>query len=256
MIKLASWNVNSLTVRLDHVLDWLESSQIDVLALQETKVPDERFPVEAFHALGYQVVFSGQKTYNGVAIVSREPITDVVTGCPELNDPQRRVLAATTCGIRLINVYVPNGSTVDSDKYQYKLNWLTHVTAFIQQELMNHPRLAVVGDFNIAPTDEDVHNPTLWLGQVLVSEPERRAFAKLLSCGLADSFRHFPQAADKFSWWDYRAGAFHRNQGLRIDHILLSEPLLNVCVASDIDATPRRWTRPSDHAPVWVSFSR
>lgn len=254
MFKLASWNVNSLKIRLDQVLEWLETSQVDVLALQETKLIDENFPVSAFTERGFHYVYSGQKTYNGVAIISKHPITDVLTDIPELDDPQRRILAATINGVRLINLYVPNGSTPTSDKYQYKLNWLEKVNYFIKNQLDNHAKLAVVGDFNIAPEDRDVHDPIEWEGCVLVSPPERQAFAEMLGLGLYDSFRNFPQEENVFSWWDYRAAGFRRNRGLRIDHVLLSHELNAVCRDSKIDKEPRKSERPSDHAPVWVEL--
>lgn len=254
MFKLASWNVNSLKVRFDQVLQWLESSRVDVLAMQETKLSDENFPVSLFTDKGYQVVFSGQKTYNGVAIVSRHPITEMVTDIPELEDPQRRILAVTIKGLRVINLYVPNGGELSSDKYQYKLDWLKKVTLFIQHQLSIYPKVAVVGDFNIAPEDKDVHDPVEWEGCVLVSPAERQAFAKLLALGLHDSFRNFDQEEKAFSWWDYRAAAFRRNRGLRIDHVLLSHELNALCRASKIDKEPRKADRPSDHAPVWVEL--
>ncbi len=255
MLKLASWNVNSLKVRLEQVLAWLESSRVDVLALQETKLTDDQFPVAAFTERGFHVVFSGQKTYNGVAIISRLPIQDVVTDLPDFPDPQRRILAATIGDIRLVNLYVPNGSEVGSEKYHYKLTWLPAVTAFIKQQLTLHPRMAVVGDFNIAPEDRDVYDPQEWEGCVLVSPLERQAFAGLLALGLHDSFRHFAQEEKSYSWWDYRAAGFRRNRGLRIDHILLSDALLGDCLASAIDKEPRKADRPSDHAPVWVEIA-
>jgi len=254
VLKLASWNVNSLKVRLEQVLAWLDSSQVDILALQETKMTDENFPVGAFTERGFHVVFSGQKTYNGVAIISRQPIQDAVMDIPDLVDPQRRILAATIGDIRLINLYVPNGAEVGSEKYDYKLTWLPHVTAFIKQQLTQYPRVAVVGDFNIAPDDRDVHDPKEWEGCVLVSPLERQAFTELLALGLHDSFRNFTQDEQLFSWWDYRAAGFRRNRGLRIDHILLSDALNKDCVASVIDKEPRRAERPSDHAPVWVEM--
>lgn len=254
MFRLASWNVNSLKVRLDQALDWLESSKVDALAMQETKSIDENFPAAAFIDRGYQVVFAGQKTYNGVAIVSKHPMTEVITDIPGLDDPQRRILAVTIAGIRLINLYVPNGSEVSSDKYQYKLNWLKHVTAYIQQQLTLYPKMAVVGDFNIAPEDRDVHDPAQWLGCVLVSPAERQAFSELLGLGLHDSFRNFDQEEQIFSWWDYRAAGFRRNRGLRIDHVLLSKELNQLCLQSKIDKEPRKAERPSDHAPVWVDL--
>jgi len=254
MIKLASWNVNSLKVRIEQVLAWLEASQVDVLALQETKLIDENFPVQAFKDKGYHVVYSGQKTYNGVAIISRAPINDVLTDIPGLEDPQRRILAVTIQGIRIINLYVPNGSEVGSEKYGYKLNWLEKVTEFIKQELSNYPKLAVVGDFNIAPDDRDVHDPKAWEGCVLVSPLERKAFSVLTDLGLHDSFRCVNNEEQAFSWWDYRAAGFRRNRGLRIDLILLSDALSKQCLESRIDIEPRRVERPSDHAPVWVAL--
>ena len=254
MLKLASWNVNSLKVRLDQVLEWMESSQIDVLAMQETKLIDENFPATAFTDKGYHIVFAGQKTYNGVAVISKHPVTDIITDIPDLADPQRRILAVTVAGMRLINLYVPNGSDLTSDKYQYKLNWLQKVTAFIQQQLNLYPKMAVVGDFNIAPEDRDVHDPAEWVGCILVSPPERQAFTELLKLGLHDSFRNFEQEEKIFSWWDYRAAGFRRNRGLRIDHVLLSEPLNILCRQSKIDKEPRKAERPSDHAPAWVEL--
>jgi exodeoxyribonuclease-3 len=200
------------------------------------------------------VVFAGQKTYNGVAVISRHPISDVLTDVPDLDDPQRRILAVTVAGIRLINLYVPNGSELTSDKYQYKLNWLQSVTAFVQQQMNIYPQVAVVGDFNIAPDDRDVHDPIEWDGSVLVSPPEREAFFALLQLGLHDSFRNFDQEEKLFSWWDYRAAGFRRNRGLRIDHVLLSQQLNALCKKSCIDIEPRKVERPSDHAPVWVEL--
>ncbi|MCW8442778.1 exodeoxyribonuclease III [Fluoribacter gormanii] len=254
MLKLASWNVNSLKIRLDQVLEWFDSERVDVLAMQETKLLDENFPMNAFIEKGYHVVFSGQKTYNGVAVISRYPLSDVLTDIPDFNDPQRRILVVTVAGIRLINLYVPNGSELTSDKYQYKLNWLQKVTTFIQQQMSIFPNLAAVGDFNIAPEDRDVHDPAEWAGSVLVSPAEREAFMQLLQLGLYDSFRNFIQDEQIFSWWDYRAAAFRRNRGLRIDHILLSKSLNALCRQSVIDKEPRKSERPSDHAPVWVEL--
>lgn len=255
MLKVASWNVNSLNVRLEAVLAWLDSSETDVLALQETKVPDEKFPLGVFLERGYHVSFSGQKTYNGVAVISRTPIEDVLMDIPGFEDPQRRFLACTVAGVRLIDLYVPNGSAVGTDKYAYKLNWLEHVTAFLQEELVRYPKLVVVGDFNIAPDDRDVHNPTRWEGSVLVSPPERAAYQKLLAQGLFDSFRLFDQPNHAFSWWDYRGAGFRQNHGLRIDLLLLSEALKIRCIESNIDTEPRASERPSDHAPVWVMLA-
>ncbi|MBA2648409.1 MAG: exodeoxyribonuclease III [Legionella sp.] len=254
MFKLASWNVNSLTVRLDQVLHWMESTQIDVLALQETKIMDDKFPVSLFSERGYQVVYSGQKSYNGVAIISRHPITEVIKDIPNLEDPQRRMLAVTVAGIRIVNLYVPNGSELTSPKYLYKLDWLQKLCDFINEHLKCFPNMALVGDFNIAPADIDVHDPVAWQGQVLVSPAERAAFAGLLSLGFIDSFRHLYHQEQQFSWWDYRAAGFRRNRGLRIDHVLLSSALCSSCRHSVIDKEPRKAERPSDHAPVYVAL--
>lgn len=251
-MKLASWNVNSLKIRLDQVLAWMDASQVDILALQETKVVDEQFPVEAFTSKGLSVVFSGQKTYNGTAIISRMPMNEIVMDIPLMNDPQRRILAATIGSLRLINLYVPNGAEVGSDKYQYKLAWLNTVNTFIKEQLRCYPKLAVVGDFNIAPEDRDVHAPEEWRGCVLVSELERQAFAKFIDLGLNDSFRTLHPENQIYSWWDYRAAGFRRNRGLRIDHILLSKPLMSACTEAGVDVEPRRSDRPSDHAPIYV----
>lgn len=255
MIKLASWNVNSLKVRLDQVLAWLQQQDVDILALQETKLTDDNFPSQAFSDLGYHAIFSGQKTYNGVALISKHPFFDVLYDVPGYLDPQRRVLSATTSGLRVVNLYVPNGSEVSSDKYQYKLDWLQHVTPWLKQTLAQHPKLAVVGDFNIAPSDQDVHDPKLWEGSVHVSAPERQAFFDILNLGLNDSFRVCHPMLQAYSWWDYRAGGFRRNHGLRIDHILLSSALMSCCQHSDIDTDPRKSERPSDHAPAWVTLA-
>ncbi|HSD60092.1 MAG TPA: exodeoxyribonuclease III [Burkholderiales bacterium] len=248
--RLATWNVNSLKVRLPQVLDWLKGHAPDALCLQETKTEDGNFPKAEIEAAGYSVVFSGQKTYNGVAILSRNPGADALAAIPEFDDPQKRVLAATFGGVRVINLYVPNGESVSSDKYRYKLAWLAALKAWLREELARHPKLAVVGDFNIAPDERDVHDPKLWEGQVLFSEPERSAFRDLLGLGLADAFRLFEQPEKSYTWWDYRMNAFKRDLGLRIDHILLSSALASACTACAIDREPRKSERPSDHAPV------
>lgn len=253
-MKIATWNVNSLRVRLPQVLQWLESEQPDLLALQETKCTDDQFPATDFLAAGYQSVYSGQKTYNGVAVLSRISCSDIITDITGLEDPQRRVLAVTYGDVRLIDLYVPNGESVDSVKYQYKLNWLDKLSDWLAAELKQHARLVVVGDFNIAPADADVHDPEAWRGSVLFSEPEHAAFRRLLDLGLCDSFRLFEQPEKSFSWWDYRMNAFRRNLGLRIDHILASTPLCDVCTTCRIDKVPRGWERPSDHAPVVAEF--
>ena len=252
--KIATWNVNSLKVRLPQALDWLRQQQPDILALQETKLPDPDFPTLDIANAGYQSLFSGQKTYNGVAILSRLPASDIVTDLPGMDDPQRRVLGATIGNMRVLNLYIPNGQAVGSDKYVYKLAWLDQLTAWIETELAHYPRLVVLGDYNIAPEDRDVHDPVAWAGQVLCSEPERTAFRRLLDLGLQDAFRLFPQAEHSYTQWDYRAAAFRRNLGLRIDHILISPALAAVCTACWIDQAPRRLERPSDHAPVVAEF--
>jgi len=253
-MKLATWNVNSLKVRLPHVLDWLAANPVDVLCLQETKLQDADFPVAELQAAGYHSVYSGQKTYNGVAILSRMPGDDVQFGIPGFADEQKRVVAATFDGVRAVCVYVPNGQSVDSDKYQYKLGWLDALHAWLKDELARYPQLALLGDYNIAPEDRDVYDPEAWRGNVLVSEPERDQFRNLEQLGLRDSFRMFEQPDKSYSWWDYRMMAFRRNRGLRIDHILLSEPLAAQCKSCVIDREPRKLERPSDHTPVVVEF--
>ena len=249
-MKLATWNVNSLKVRLPHLLDWLAREAPDVVCLQETKTEDASFPAAELEGAGYRAAFAGQKTYNGVAILARAPVTDVAEGIAGYADPQKRVLSATVHGVRVVCAYVPNGQSVDSDKYRYKLEWLGAFRQWLAGEVARHGRLAVLGDYNIAPADEDVHDPKAWEGQVLVSEPEREAFRALLAIGLADGFRLFQQAPASFTWWDYRMNAFRRKMGLRIDHILLSPPLAADCRACRVDATVRALERPSDHAPV------
>ena len=249
-MKLATWNVNSLKVRLPQVLQWLADNPVDILCLQETKLTDDKFPVAEIEAAGYQVVFSGQKTYNGVAILSKLPITDVVRNNPRYEDAQQRILAATIGGVRVVCAYVPNGQSIDSDKYEYKLDWLAALHDWLAEEAQQHAQLAVVGDYNIAPDDRDVHDPVAWEGQVLVSDKERAALQRLLDIGLTDAFRLFEQAEKSFSWWDYRQLGFRLNKGLRIDHILLSPALAARCKACVIDRVPRKWEQPSDHAPV------
>jgi exodeoxyribonuclease III len=249
-MKLASWNVNSIKVRLPQLLEWLAAAQPDVVCLQELKTEDAGFPRAALEAAGYASVVSGQKTYNGVAILSRAPLGEVATGIPDFDDEQRRVIAATTGRVRVVCVYCPNGQAVGSDKYEYKLRWFAALKDYLAGELQRHPNLAVAGDFNVAPEDRDVHDPKAWEGQVHVSEPERAAWRALLALGLTDSFRLFEQPEKSFSWWDYRMMGFRRNAGLRIDHILLSAPLAQACTGASIDKAPRKLERPSDHAPV------
>jgi exodeoxyribonuclease-3 len=254
MMRIATWNVNSLRVRLPHLAQWLAANPVDAIGLQELKLPDEQFPRAEIEALGLGAVHYGQKTYNGVAILARDSLADVTTGIPGDDDPQRRVIAATLAGIRLINVYVPNGQEVGSEKYAYKLAWLEKLRAWLKDELARHPKLAIIGDFNIAPEDRDVHDPAKWEGSVHVSEPERKALAAISALGLVDLFRRFDQPPGTYSWWDYRMGAFRRNHGLRIDLVLASEALAASCKACSVDRGPRAWERPSDHAPVVASF--
>lgn len=252
---VATWNVNSLKVRLPHLLAWLDSVRPDVVGLQETKLVDDVFPVAEIEAAGYHCAYSGQKTYNGVAILAREPFTDVVAGIPGFADEQKRVICGTVGGLRFLNLYVPNGQSVDSDKYLYKLDWLHAIEGYCSAELAAHESFAVVGDFNIAPDDRDVHDPDAWRGQVLCSEAERDAFTRLTALGLVDTYRLFNDGDGVYSWWDYRQGAFRRNRGLRIDHILASGQLAERCMGVSVDVEPRTWDRPSDHAPVVARFS-
>ena len=249
-MKLATWNVNSLKVRLPHVADWLTSAQPDVLCLQETKLEDKNFPLAEIEALGYRAAFSGQKTYNGVALISKSDAFDVVNAIPNFDDEQKRILAGTFDGVRVICAYMPNGQSLDSDKYQYKLKWLAALRDWLAEEIKRFPKLALLGDYNIAPEDRDVHDPKAWEGNVLVSEPERDAFRAFLDLGLKDSFRLFEQPEKIYSWWDYRMMGFRRNHGLRIDHILLSDALAPSCASCVIDKAPRKLERPSDHTPV------
>jgi exodeoxyribonuclease-3 len=253
-MKIISWNVNSLNVRLPHVLELLARHQPDVLALQETKVPDEKFPQAEIEKAGYQVVYSGQKTYNGVAILSRQAISDYVFDIPGLDDPQRRILAATVNGIRIINVYIPNGQEVDSEKYIYKFRWLNAFRDYLRQEMAEHEQLIVLGDYNIAPADLDVHDPGRWQEKIMCSTAEREMFRSLIDLGLADAVRQLHQDKSVFSWWDYRMNAFRRSWGLRIDHVLASAVLQPVEAGVDVDF--RAMERPSDHAPVWVTFAQ
>jgi exodeoxyribonuclease-3 len=257
-MKFASWNVNSLNVRLPHLLEWLARQAPEIVCLQEIKLDDAKFPAGDIEAAGYHCVWSGQRTYNGVAILSRSMLADVAAGMPAFPDEQKRVIAATVGkgadAIRVVCAYVPNGQAVDSEKYEYKLKWLTAFRRWLEEELEKNPRLAVLGDYNIAPADEDVHDPKAWEGQILCSPKEREAFRKLLALGLKDSFRMFTQPDKSFTWWDYRMNGFKRNLGLRIDHILLSSELALLCRGCTIDLEPRRMQRPSDHAPVMAEL--
>ena len=253
-MKLATWNVNSLNVRLPHVLDWLRDNPIDVLCLQETKQEDIKFPYDELKQAGYQAVHSGQKTYNGVAILSRHDMTDIEHGMTGFEDEQKRVISATIKGVRVVCVYIVNGQAVDSEKYEYKMRWLEALIDWLAGELQKYPNLVLLGDYNIAPEDRDCHDPKLWEGQILVSPRERENFQKLIQLGLHDSFRLFDQVDKSFSWWDYRMMGFRRNFGMRIDHILVSDPLKEKCLNCVIDKTPRKLERPSDHTPVVLTL--
>ena len=249
-MRIATWNVNSLKVRLPHVLEWLAANQPDVLCLQELKQEDSQFPVSELQQAGYYSAFSGQKTYNGVAILSKSVPADIQRGMPKFPDEQKRLIAATFDDLRIVCVYIPNGQSLDSDKYQYKLSWLAALNGWLADELLRYPKLALLGDYNIAPEDRDVYDHQAWAGNILVSPAERDAFRSFEQLGLCDSFRLFEHPEKSYSWWDYRMMAFRRNMGLRIDHILLSNPLAQDCVDCAIDTTPRKLERPSDHAPV------
>lgn len=253
-MRIATWNVNSLKVRLPHVTAWLQSHAPDVLCLQETKTEDAKFPLDNIQQTGYQAVFSGQKTYNGVALLSRVPASEVQAGIPGFADEQKRVLAASYGDTRVVCVYIPNGESVDSDKYQYKLKWLAALTDWLREELKKYPKLALLGDYNIAPDERDVWDAKQWEGKVLFSAAERAAFNALTALGLKDSFRMFEQPERSFTWWDYRMNAFRRKLGLRIDHILLSDALAANCAACTIDIEPRKLERPSDHTPVFADI--
>lgn len=254
-MKIASWNVNSLNVRLPHLEQWLREAQPDVVALQETKLEDAKFPEDALLALGYRSVFSGQKTYNGVAILSRSRAEDVQVGIPGFADEHRRVIAATVEGVRIVNLYVVNGKAVGDVKYTHKLRWLSAVHEWLAEEIRRHPQLVVLGDFNIAPEDRDVHDLKRWRGKILCSAQERDALQAILALGLHDSFRLHHADGGHYSWWDYRLLAFDRGWGLRIDLVLVSDALRERCRAASIDLAPRGWERPSDHTPVWIELA-
>ena len=253
-MKIATWNVNSLSVRLPHLLDWLGANPVDAIVLQETKLVDAKFPHAEVQAAGYRAQCFGQPTYNGVALLSRAEPLDVVRNIPGFEDVQARTIAATVNGVRVIGCYFPNGQAPDSDKFRYKMAWLQALQDWVAAESKAHPRLVLLGDFNIAPEDRDVHDPVALAGQIHCTEQERAHFQALLRLGLHDAFRLFEQPARSWSWWDYRNLAFRKNQGLRIDHILVSDALRAQVSACVIDKAPRRLERPSDHAPVWVSL--
>lgn len=255
-MRIASWNVNSLNVRLPHLQQWLQSAAPDIVGIQETKLEDHKFPDGELAGIGYRSVFVGQKTYNGVAILSREPAQDVQVGIPGFEDEQKRVIAATVGDVRIVNLYVVNGQDVGTDKYAYKLRWLDAVHEWLAAELQRHPKMVVLGDFNIAPDDRDVHDPVVWNdNHILTSTAERAGLRKLEALGLHDAFRLHHDEAGVFSWWDYRAAGFRRNLGLRIDLTLVSDALRAQAKAADIDREPRTWDRPSDHAPAWVELA-
>ena len=254
-MRFATWNVNSLKVRLSHILQWLASADVDVLCLQELKMTADKFPFEELRAAGYEAAVNAQKTYNGVAILSRLPMQDVLADMPEYDDEQKRVIAATIGGVRLVCAYFPNGQSLESDKYLYKIDWLDAMNGYVGKLLGQHERVALLGDYNIAPEDRDVHDPAAWEGQVLVSPRERAAWLALTQSGMVDCYRLFDQPEKSFSWWDYRMLGFRRNAGLRIDHILASKALAADCRACVIDRAPRKLDKPSDHAPVVADFA-
>ncbi|HEY2627990.1 MAG TPA: exodeoxyribonuclease III [Usitatibacter sp.] len=254
-MKVATWNVNSLRVRLPHLTDWLAANAPDLMCLQETKCDDGTFPGDELRAAGYSIAHLGQRTYNGVAILSRGEGAVVARNIPGFADDQSRVIAMDIDGVRVVSVYVPNGQSVGSDKYHYKLRWMEALTAWLEKQLIDHPRIAVLGDFNIAPEDRDVYDPVAWAGQVLVSEPERAALKRLFDAGFADSFRLFDQPERSYTWWDYRMNAFRRKKGLRIDHALLSPELAKACTSCVIDMAPRGLERPSDHTPLMCELA-
>jgi exodeoxyribonuclease III len=254
-LKLATWNVNSLAVRLPQLLDWLAANPVDAMVLQETKLTDDKFPAAEIEAAGYRVVFHGQKTYNGVALLSREPATDVLKNIPGFDDTQARVIAGTVAGVRVVGGYFPNGQAPGTDKFEYKMQWLRGLRDWLRDELAAHPRLVLMGDFNIAPDDRDVFDPIGWAGQIHCTDEERGHFRALLGLGLHDAYRLFEQPLKCWSWWDYRNLAFRKNQGLRIDVILVSDALKGSVGACTIDKLPRKNERPSDHAPVIVELS-
>lgn len=253
-MKLATWNVNSLTVRLPQVLDWLAANQPDVMVLQETKLPDDKFPQAEIEAAGWHAHWFGQKTYNGVALLSKTDASDVVRNIPGFDDPMARVIAATVDGIRVVGGYFPNGQAPGTDKFEYKLQWLRALRDWLADELTRHPKLVLLGDFNIAPEDRDVYDPVAWAGQIHCTPEEREHFRQLVALGLSDAFRQFEQPPKSWTWWDYRNLAFRKNQGLRIDLILVSNALREAVQSCTIDKAPRRHERPSDHAPVQVTL--
>ncbi|MDH3587947.1 MAG: exodeoxyribonuclease III [Gammaproteobacteria bacterium] len=257
-MKIATWNVNSLRVRLPHVIDWLQEHEPDILGLQETKLPDHDFPADAFFDLGYECRFSGQKTYNGVALIFKTDRLgdpgDILTRFNGFDDAQKRIIATSFGDVRVFNLYVPNGQTVGSEKYEYKLRWLAAMRDHLAQETREHEQIVLMGDFNIAPEDRDIHDPGEWDGKIMCSDTERDALTRISELGFSDLFRAFDQPDNVFSWWDYRMGAFRRNRGLRIDLILCTENLIKISTNCQVDVAPRSLERASDHAPVWADF--
>ncbi|HQR32248.1 MAG TPA: exodeoxyribonuclease III [Blastocatellia bacterium] len=254
-MKIATWNINSIAVRLPHVLDWLKSNRPDALCLQEIKCKEDKFPADAFREIGYRAEIFGQQTYNGVATLSLAEPSDVQKGfLGDAEDPQRRLLATTINGVKIVNVYIPNGSEVGSEKYSYKLNWLGNLRKFFDECCDPKQDVVLCGDFNIAPEDRDVHDPKLWAGQILCSDAERAALQKIEDWGLVDVFRQHHDDSGVYTWWDYRGGAFPKNKGLRIDHLWATEPLSELCTAVWVDKAPRALPQPSDHVPVVAEF--
>jgi exodeoxyribonuclease-3 len=253
-MQLATWNVNSLSVRLPQVLDWLAANPVDVLVLQELKMTDDKFPADAFLQAGYHAQWFGQKTYNGVALLSKSPATDVVKNIPGFDDDMARVITGTVDGIRVVGAYFPNGQEPGSEKFEYKMEWLTGMRRWLKDELTRHPKLVVMGDYNITFDDADVWDPVGLEGSIHCTEEERYHLRALVSLGLHDSYRMFAHPPKSFSWWDYRDFGFRRNRGLRIDHILVSDTLKPAVARCEIDVAPRKNERPSDHAPVVVEI--
>lgn len=252
---IATWNVNSIRARLPRLLAWLEAKKPDVLCVQETKVVDEEFPFAELKALGYEAATFGQKTYNGVAILSREPFTDVQRGLPGDASGEARLISASIGAVRVFSVYVPNGQEVGTEKYAFKLQWMGTLLSYLQASFSPRDPLVVCGDFNVAPEDRDVWDPEAWRGKILFSEPEKEAFSKLVRWGLADCLRLHHQEGGLYTWWDYRQGAFHRGWGMRLDHILATRPMAERCTAVVIDREARKGEKPSDHAPVLAYFA-
>jgi exodeoxyribonuclease-3 len=255
-MKLATWNVNSILARLPHVQKWLQAEQPDILCMQETKCLDEKFPFEAFTELGYCATVLGQRTYNGVAIISREACSNVQRGyADDEADAHARLLAANVAGVIVVDVYIPNGQAVGSEKFAFKLDWMKRLRDFLDANFTADLPVVLCGDFNVAPEDRDVHDPRLWQGRIMCSQPERDALQRIKEWGFTDAFRLHNEQGGLYSWWDYRAGAFRRNLGLRIDHVWVSQPLVSRSTGARIDASTRKWEKPSDHAPLIAEFS-